>query len=124
MTIGSRAFPAYLQQLDMESTGKRVRVDGSPVFSETAPVRGVNRATTRSTLFSRCLHQGTPRAALDFLLPALSSSGDQLRTTLAIANCLAQAEAFAFGPSNRTTRTRYMKATGLQASCCSGVSIR
>jgi glucose-6-phosphate isomerase len=43
------------------------------------------------------LHQGTPRAALDFLLPALSSCGDQAAHDLAIANCLAQAEAFAFG---------------------------
>jgi glucose-6-phosphate isomerase len=43
------------------------------------------------------LHQGTPRAALDFLLPARSSCGDQAAQDLAIANCLAQAEAFAFG---------------------------
>jgi glucose-6-phosphate isomerase len=43
------------------------------------------------------LHQGTPRAALDFLLPALSSCGDGHVHDLAIANCPAQAEAFAFG---------------------------
>jgi glucose-6-phosphate isomerase len=43
------------------------------------------------------LHQGTPRAALDFLLPALSSSGNQTQAELAIGNCLAQAEALAFG---------------------------
>jgi glucose-6-phosphate isomerase len=47
--------------------------------------------------FFQMLHQGTPRAALDFLLPALSSCGDNHAHQLAIANCLGQAEAFAFG---------------------------
>ncbi len=47
--------------------------------------------------FFQMLHQGTPRAALDFLLPAQSSSGNAEQATLAIGNCLAQAEAFAFG---------------------------
>jgi glucose-6-phosphate isomerase len=45
------------------------------------------------------LHQGTPRAALDFLLPARSSAGNQPQANLAIGNCAAQAEAFAFGYS-------------------------
>jgi glucose-6-phosphate isomerase len=43
------------------------------------------------------LHQGSPRAALDFILPVRSSCADQHAQDLAIANCLAQAEAFAFG---------------------------
>ncbi len=47
--------------------------------------------------FFQMLHQGTPRAALDFLLPVVASSGDQAAHDLAIANCLAQAEAFAYG---------------------------
>jgi len=47
--------------------------------------------------FFQLLHQGTPRAALDLLLPARSSCGRQDQHDLAIANCLAQAEAFAFG---------------------------
>jgi glucose-6-phosphate isomerase len=45
------------------------------------------------------LHQGTPRAALDFLVPARSSSGNPSQQELAIGNCLAQAEALAFGYS-------------------------
>jgi glucose-6-phosphate isomerase len=90
-------FPAYLQQLDMESNGKRVRVDGSPVFSETAPVVWGEPGNNAQHSFFQMLHQGTPRAALDFLLPALASSGDQAAHDLAIANCLAQAEAFAHG---------------------------
>ncbi len=90
-------FPAYLQQLDMESNGKRVREDGTPVFSETAPVVWGEPGNNAQHSFFQMLHQGTPRAALDFLLPALSSCGDQAAHDLAIANCLAQAEAFAFG---------------------------
>jgi glucose-6-phosphate isomerase len=90
-------FPAYLQQLDMESNGKRVRADGSPVFSETAPVVWGEPGNNAQHSFFQMLHQGTTRAALDFLLPALASSGDQAAHDLAIANCLAQAEAFAYG---------------------------
>jgi glucose-6-phosphate isomerase len=90
-------FPAYLQQLDMESNGKRVRSDGSPVFTETAPVVWGEPGNNAQHSFFQMLHQGTPRAALDFLLPVMASSGDQAAHDLAIANCLAQAEAFAFG---------------------------
>jgi glucose-6-phosphate isomerase len=90
-------FPAYLQQLDMESNGKRVRTDGSAVPGETAPVVWGEPGNNAQHSFFQMLHQGTPRAALEFLLPALSSCGDSHAQDLAIANCLAQAEAFAFG---------------------------
>jgi glucose-6-phosphate isomerase len=90
-------FPAYLQQLDMESNGKRTRTDGSPVFSQTAPVIWGEPGNNAQHSFFQMLHQGTARAALDFVLPVRSSCGDQHAHGLAIANCLAQAEAFAFG---------------------------
>ena len=90
-------FPAYLQQLDMESNGKSVRRDGAPVRLGTAPVIWGEPGNNAQHSFFQMLHQGTPRAALDFLLPALSSCGNQPAQELAIANCLAQAEAFAFG---------------------------
>jgi glucose-6-phosphate isomerase len=93
-------FPAYLQQLEMESNGKSVRIDGSPVFAETAPVIWGEPGNNAQHSFFQLLHQGTPRAALDFLLPALSSCGDQSAQDLAAANCLAQAEAFAFGQAS------------------------
>jgi len=93
-------FPAYLQQLDMESNGKRVRADGSPVFSETAPVVWGEPGNNAQHSFFQMLHQGTARAALDFLLPALASGGDQAAHDLAAANCLAQAEAFAYGQAS------------------------
>jgi glucose-6-phosphate isomerase len=90
-------FPAYLQQLDMESNGKSVRRDGSPVTTSTAPVLWGEPGNNAQHSFFQMLHQGTPRAALDFLLPAQSSCGNQSAQDLAIANCLAQAEAFAHG---------------------------
>lgn len=90
-------FPAYLQQLEMESNGKSVRMNGRPVRTQTCPVVWGEPGNSAQHSFFQMLHQGTPRAALDFLLPARSSCGNQPQQELAIANCLAQAEAFAFG---------------------------
>ena len=94
-----RRFPAYLQQLDMESNGKSVRMNGEPVTQSTAPVIWGEPGNNAQHSFFQMLHQGTPRAALDFLLPANSSCGNQPQAQLAIANCLAQADALAFGYS-------------------------
>jgi glucose-6-phosphate isomerase len=90
-------FPAYLQQLDMESNGKSVTRDGAPVAWETAPVVWGEPGNNAQHSFFQLLHQGTPRAALDFLLPARSSCGQEGPAELAIANCLAQAEVFMRG---------------------------
>jgi glucose-6-phosphate isomerase len=94
-----KRFPAYLQQLDMESNGKSVTFDGAPVAHSTAPVIWGEAGNNAQHSFFQMLHQGTPRAALDFLLPARSSCGNPAQAELAIGNCLAQAEAFAFGYS-------------------------
>jgi glucose-6-phosphate isomerase len=90
-------FPAYLQQLDMESLGKSTRMDGSPVSTATGAVIWGEPGNNAQHSFFQLLHQGTQRAALEFLLPAQSSCGSQHNQDLAIANCLAQAEAFAYG---------------------------
>jgi glucose-6-phosphate isomerase len=94
-----KRFPAYLQQLDMESNGKSVSMDGTPAAHETAPVIWGEAGNNAQHSFFQMLHQGTPRAALDFLLPAQSSCDNPSQQELAIGNCLAQAEAFAFGYS-------------------------
>ena len=88
---------AYLQQLEMESNGKSVRLDGSAVAVATCPVIWGEPGNNAQHSFFQLLHQGTPRAALDFLLPVISSCDHQAQQDLAIASCLAQAEAFAFG---------------------------
>src|SRR6187399_870342 len=92
-------FPAYLQQLDMESNGKSVNLAGQPLQHSTAPVIWGEPGNNAQHSFFQMLHQGTSRAALDLLLPALSSCDNQPQAELAIGNCLAQAEAFAFGYS-------------------------
>jgi len=99
-----RRFPAYLQQLEMESNGKSVQMDGKSVECETAAVIWGEPGNNAQHSFFQLLHQGTLRAALDFLLPAKSSCGDQDHQNLAIANCLAQAEAFMLGQSAQAVR--------------------
>ena len=90
-------FPAYLQQLSMESNGKRVRRNGSPVQWNTAPVIWGEPGSNGQHSFFQLLHQGTANVSVDLLLPACSSVGLQDSQNLAVANCLAQAEAFANG---------------------------
>jgi glucose-6-phosphate isomerase len=92
-------FPAYLQQLDMESNGKSVNLAGQPMSHSTAPIVWGEPGNNAQHSFFQMLHQGTLRAALDLLLPATSSAGDPAHAELAIGNCLAQAEAFAYGYS-------------------------
>jgi glucose-6-phosphate isomerase len=72
-------FPAYLQQLDMESNGKSVTLAGQPVQHSTAPVIWGEAGNNAQHSFFQMLHQGTPRAALDLLLPAQSSCGNPAR---------------------------------------------
>jgi glucose-6-phosphate isomerase len=84
-----RLLPAYLQQLEMESNGKRVDREGRPVEYATAPVLWGAEGTVSQHSFHQLLHQGTQVVPVDFINP----DSDE---TLA-ANCIAQADALAFG---------------------------
>ncbi len=101
-----RRFSAYLQQLEMESNGKSVMLDGTPVECQTAAVIWGEPGDNAQHSFFQLLHQGTPRAAFDFLLPARSSCGNQAQQDLAIASCFAQAQAFMEGQSAQTVRAQ------------------
>jgi len=90
-------FPAYLQQLQMESNGKSMRADGRPVKCETGAVIWGEAGNNAQHSFYQLLHQGTRSIPVDFLLPARSSGADQAQQDLAVANCLAQAEALMDG---------------------------
>ncbi len=90
-------FPAYLQQLQMESNGKSVRMDGKPVKTGTGMVIWGEAGNNAQHSFYQLLHQGTRLIPVDFLLPVRSSGGDQAQQDLAIANCLAQSEALMDG---------------------------
>ncbi len=89
-------LPAHLQQLEMESLGKRVRRDGQPVASQTGPVIWGEAASNAQHSFFQLLHQGTSNVSLDFLLP-LNGAADATANNLVIANCLAQAQALMAG---------------------------
>ena len=99
-----KRFPAYLQQLEMESNGKSTTFEGKPVDWQTAPIVWGEPGDNAQHSFFQLLHQGTQRAALDFVIPAKSSCGDQSHQDLAIANCFAQAEAFMAGQSAEAVR--------------------
>ncbi len=90
-------FPAYLQQLQMESNGKSVRMDGKPVKTDTGMVIWGEAGNNAQHSFYQLLHQGTRLIPADFILPMRSSGGDQAQQDLAIANCLAQSEALMDG---------------------------
>ncbi|MBA3563414.1 MAG: glucose-6-phosphate isomerase [Gammaproteobacteria bacterium] len=90
-------FPAYLQQLEMESNGKRVTRDGEPVEWQTCPIVWGEPGSNAQHSFYQLLHQGTRRFAADFIVPVNASSDFQQQQDLALANCLAQAEALMGG---------------------------
>jgi glucose-6-phosphate isomerase len=92
-----RRFPAFLQQLEMESNGKGVTRDGQTVDWATGPVIWGEPGSNAQHSFFQLLHQGTADVSLDFIAPVEASSrfGDQHAQGL--ANMLAQAEAFARG---------------------------
>ncbi len=92
-----KRFPAYLQQLEMESNGKHVTVVGDRVDYQTAPIYWGEPGTNGQHSFFQLIHQGTRLIACDFIgfCRSLNPLGDQ--HNLLIANLFAQSEALAFG---------------------------
>ncbi len=90
-------LPAYLQQLEMESNGKSVTLGGARVDFATAPIVWGEPGSNAQHSFFQMLHQGTLTQALDFIAPLRGSWGGTEAQDLALKNCFAQAQAFAFG---------------------------
>ena len=90
-------FPAYLQQLTMESNGKSTRIDSSPVDVDTAPVYWGEPGTNGQHSFYQLIHQGTRLIPCDFICFANSLNPVGQHHDLLVANVFAQAEALAFG---------------------------
>ena len=109
-------FPAYLQQLEMESNGKSVRRGGQPVESATCPVIFGEPGSNAQHSFYQLLHQGTETPSADFLLPAQSLVGRQDQQDLAAANCLAQTWALAVGDESAEARSRHQSYPGNRPS--------
>jgi glucose-6-phosphate isomerase len=92
-----RRFPAYLQQLDMESNGKGVRLDGSAVTIDSGPIVWGEPGTNGQHAFYQLLHQGTRLVPIDFIGFAQPNHPLLEQHDLLMANLFAQGEALAFG---------------------------
>ncbi|MEI6376218.1 MAG: glucose-6-phosphate isomerase [bacterium] len=92
-----KRFPAYLQQLTMESNGKSIRLDGEHVTADTGPIYWGEPGTNGQHSFYQLIHQGTRLIPCDFIgfYKALNSLGHH--HNYLISNIFAQAEALAFG---------------------------
>src|SRR5579859_6710105 len=102
-------LPAYLQQLEMESNGKSVSLAGASVPFATAPVVWGEPASNAQHSFFQMLHEGRRTAALDFIAPLRGSWGGTEGQDLALQNCFAQSQAFAFGHTLAEVREEMSK---------------
>jgi len=106
-------FPAYLQQLDMESNGKRVHLDGTALSGSTGPLVWGEPGTNGQHAFYQLIHQGTDVIPADFLIAAEPHEhGMGEHHAILVANCLAQTEALMNGRTLEQARSA-MKAQGL-----------
>ena len=106
-------FAAYLQQLTMESNGKGVRMDGSPVTTETGEIFWGEPGTNGQHAFYQLLHQGTRLIPCDFIAVATpahpTKDGGQDVHELFLANFFAQTKALAFGKTADEVRAEGVK---------------
>lgn len=91
---------SYLQQLEMESNGKRVTAGGEPVAHATATAVFGNAGTNDQHAFFQMLHQGTDVIPVDFIAVRRAAEGPERQQTLLLANAIAQAEALMTGADN------------------------
>jgi glucose-6-phosphate isomerase len=100
-------LPAYLQQLDMESNGKQVGIDGRRSVTATGPVVWGEPGTNGQHAFFQLLHQGTEIVPVEFLIGGQSHEADlEAHHQLLIANCLAQSQAMMLGRTAQEAEAR------------------
>jgi glucose-6-phosphate isomerase len=99
-----KRFPAYLQQLTMESNGKHVTLDGTKVAYETSPIYWGEPGTNGQHSFYQLIHQGTKLIPCDFIAFGQSLNALGRHHDLLLANVFAQAEALAFGKTPEQVR--------------------
>lgn len=107
-------FPAYLQQLDMESNGKSVDRDGRPVDYATGPVIFGEPGTNGQHAFYQLIHQGTQIIPCDFIVPAQTHHPLGNHHNILLSNALAQSKALIFGKTADEVRAE-MAAAGRSA---------
>lgn len=114
------SLPGYLQQLEMESNGKRVSAAGEPLAWTTCPALFGEAGTLGQHAFYQWLHQGTDEASCDFIVVARPMGGREVDHAALLANALAQSEALMTGretgnphrdcPGNRPSTTIVLEA--------------
>jgi len=98
-------LPDFLQQLTMESNGKRVSDAGAPLGYNTAPVLWGSAGTMGQHSFHQMLHQGTQLCPVDFILPLRSHTAMAEQHRMLVANCLAQSRALMVGRNIEDARS-------------------
>ena len=106
-------LPAYLQQADMESLGKRVDREGNPIDHPTGAVVWGEPGTNGQHAFFQLLHQGSDWIPVEFIVPANARLGAQSQHDLLVANALAQGEALLVGKDTDTARAEMSGPGGL-----------
>ena len=99
-----KRFPAYLQQLMMESNGKHVTLAGTPVATETGPIYWGEPGTNGQHSFYQLIHQGTRLVPCDFIAFGQALNPIGRHHDLLLANVFAQAEALAFGKTREQVK--------------------
>jgi glucose-6-phosphate isomerase len=106
-------LPAYLQQADMESNGKRVRLDGSLLDVDSGPIVFGEPGTNGQHAFYQLIHQGTKLVPCDFIAPIHSNNplgrGETQHHRILLANALAQTEALMRGKTEAEVRAELTK---------------
>lgn len=92
-----RGLPAYVQQLDMESNGKQVTMDGNVVNWQTGPIIWGSEGTNGQHSFHQLIHQGTSIIPADFMLPLNVPNQDDTHHAMLASNCFGQTQALMQG---------------------------
>jgi glucose-6-phosphate isomerase len=100
-----KRFPAYLQQLTMESNGKHVTLEGAPVDRDTGPIYWGEPGTNGQHSFYQLIHQGTRLIPCDFIAFAKPLNVVGRHHDMLVANVFAQAEALAFGKTPQQVKS-------------------
>ncbi|TSP14420.1 MULTISPECIES: glucose-6-phosphate isomerase [Cupriavidus] len=101
-------FPAFLQQLEMESNGKSVQLDGQPAHVQTSPVVWGTAGTNGQHAYFQMIHQGSQIVPVDFVAPLVPPRSLPGHHAKLLANCFAQAEALMRGRSAEELRAAGM----------------
>ncbi|MCB1705171.1 MAG: glucose-6-phosphate isomerase [Halioglobus sp.] len=102
-------LPDFLQQLTMESNGKRVSNSGELLHYTTAPVLWGSAGTMGQHSFHQLLHQGTLLCPVDFILPLTTHTSEQQQHRILVANCLAQSRTLMVGRSLEQARQALLR---------------